>query len=143
MASPQQPTGEKHFIGWVIAGLGIVLVVLFFFLNRQYQTLRREQIVSARRSWIMNAIKNHPHLTASDAGIIRSWMTFDYLNSSFNLPATYLKTQLSISDPTYPKLTIGKFAKDTNQSASSTLGAVQNAVRQYLSAPVFKNTSST
>ena len=126
------PNNERRLIDWLIAALGILLAILLFFLVRQYQTLRRESIISARESWLTNALKNHPHLTASDASIIHSWMTFDYLNKLFNLPPEYLKTQLSVSDPAYPKLTISKFAKDIRQPASSTLAEVQNAMRQYL-----------
>ena len=67
-AAIAKPNDERRFIDWIIAVLGIVLAVLLFFLVRQYQTLRREAIVSARESWLTNALKNHPHLTASDVG---------------------------------------------------------------------------
>jgi hypothetical protein len=137
------PNNERRLIDWIIAALGIILAVLLFLLVRQYQTLRRESIISARESWLTNALKNHPHLTASDASVIRTWMTFDYLNKLFILPPEYLKAQLSITDPAYPKLTVGKFAKDINQSASSTLTEVQNAVGQYLTNPLPANASST
>lgn len=143
MTSSQKPNDKRRFIDWLIAALGVVLAVLLFFLVRQYQILRRESIISARESWLMNALKNHPHLTASDVSFISSWMTFDYLNKLFNLPPEYLKIQLSISDPAYPKLIIGNFAKDAHRTASGTLEEVQNAVRQYLTNPLPANTSST
>ena len=53
----------------------------------------------------------------------------------FDLPPEYLKNQLAISDPNYPKLTISKFSKDITQSASGTLEEVQNAVGRYLGRP--------
>jgi len=137
----KKTNGERRLIDWFIAALGIILAVLLFFLIQQYRTLRRESILSARESWLMNALKNHPHLTAADAGAIHAWMTFDYLNKLFNLPPEYLKSQLSIPNAGYPKLTIDEFAESIHQGASSTLVNVQNAVRQYLSAPA--NTSST
>jgi hypothetical protein len=137
------PNNERRLIDWLIAALGILLAILLFLLVRQYQVLRREQIISARESFLTNAIKNHPHLTLSDVSAIHSWMTFDYLNKLFNLPPEYLKTQLSISDPAYPKMTINKFAKDVGQPASSTLVDVQNAMRQYLTNPLPANASST
>lgn len=143
MSPSQKSNGERRLIDWIIAGLGIILAVLLFLLVRQYQTLRRESFISARESWLMSALKDHPHLTVSDANVIRTWMTFDYLNKLFSLPPEYLKTQLSVTDPTYPKLTIGKFAKDIGQPASSTLVEIQSAVRQYLENPLSPDTSST
>lgn len=137
----RKTNGERRLIDWLIAALGIILAVLLFFLIQQYRALRRESIMSAHESWLMNALKNHPHLTSADADAIHAWMTFDYLNKLFNLPPEYLKSQLSISNPGYPKLTIDEFAEGVHQGASSTLVNVQNAVRQYLSAPT--NTSST
>jgi hypothetical protein len=59
-------------------------------------------------------------------------MTFDYINKLFGLPPTYLKDQLSISSPAYPKLTIGAYTKGIHANASSTLSGVQDSVRQYL-----------
>ncbi len=143
MNLPEKPNGERRFLDWLIAGLGIVLAILLFFLVRQYQVLRREAILNARESWLMNAIKNHPHLTADDVSVVSAWMTFDYVNTLFNLPPDYLKAQLSVLDAAYPKLTINKFANESRASASSMLAAVQAAIRQYLAQPVFQNTSST
>jgi hypothetical protein len=129
---PREPDNERHAIDWIIAGLGVILAVLLFFFVQQYQNLRRASIVSTHESWLMNALKNHPHLTANDTNVIRTWMTFDYLNRLFALPSAYLKTQFAISDPAYPKLTINTFAKEIKQPASSTLIEIQDAVRQYL-----------
>jgi hypothetical protein len=134
---------ERHFIDWVIAGLGIILAILLFLLVRQYQTLRHESIISARESWLINALRNHPHLTANDTAVIRTWMTFDYVNRLFVLPPEYLKTQLGITDASYPKLTIGRFARDISQPASTTLMDIQNAVGQYLVNSLPPNASST
>ena len=73
-------------------------------------------IISARESWLTNTIKNHPHLTVNDVNVIRTWMTFDYLNKLFTLPPEYLKARLRYFEPAYPKLTIGEFAKDINDN---------------------------
>ncbi len=143
MAPSQKPNGERRLIDWIIAGLGVILAILLFFLVREYQALRRESIINARESWLTATLKDHHHLTVNDVSVIRSWMTFDYLNNLFAVPPEYLKTQLSVKDPTYPKLTIGKFAKDIGQPASSTLEEAQNAVRQYLANSPPANATST
>lgn len=128
----QKPKNERRLIDWLIAFFCVALAILLFFFAHQYQTLRRESLISARESWLTNALKNHEHVTANDASAIREWMTFDYINKLFGLPPAYLKDQLSISSPSYPKLTLGAYAKGTHANASSTLAGVQDAVRQYL-----------
>jgi hypothetical protein len=146
MTSSQKPDGERRLIDWIIAALGIILAVLLFLLVREYQTLRHTSFINAinaRESSLTAALQDHHHLTPSDADVIRTWMTFDYLNKLFALPPDYLKTQLGVTDASYPKLTISKFARDIGQPASSTLMEVQNAVGQYLTNPLPANASST
>jgi hypothetical protein len=130
----QKPKNERHLIDWVVASLGVILAVLLFFFVRQYRTLQREEFIATHRA-MTSALRNHPLLVANDADTIRSWMTFDYLNGFFKMPPDYLKNQLSISDPAYPKMTINKLAKDTHQNPSSTLVEVQNTVRQFFAPP--------
>jgi hypothetical protein len=139
------PKNERRLIDWLIALFCIALAILLFFFVRQYQTLRRESLISAREMSLMTAIKDHVHPTVNDANVIRSWMTFDYINKLFTLPPNYLKNQLNISNPAYPKLTIGAFNKSIHANASSTLSNVENAVRQYLinTAPTSTTTASS
>ncbi len=138
---PQKPENERHLIDWLIAALGVVLAVLLFFFVRQYQVLRREEIISARESWIADVLKNHHSI--SDVSIISPWMTFDYVDKLFNLPPAYLKSQLSVADPAYPNLTLGKFSKGIGQDVSSTVEEIRNAVQNYLATQPPANTSST
>ena len=145
MNPSEKQNNERRIIDWLIAIFCIALAILLFFFVRQYQTLRRESLISARELSLMNAIKNHAHPTVDDVNAVRSWMTFDYINKLFSLPPNYLKGQLSISNPAYPKLTIGAFDKGIHADASSTLSNVQNAVRQYLinTAPTSTTTASS
>ena len=70
-------------------------------------------------------------LTAANASSTQSWMTFDYINRVFNLPAAYMKTTLDITDSRYPRLTISGFAKDSGLSDSAALSKVQDVIRAY------------
>jgi hypothetical protein len=70
--------------------------------------------------------------TLSDVNLIAPWMTFDYINKSFNLPADYLKTTLGISNPSYPHLVISKTAGEFSFSTSTYLENIKNAVSSYL-----------
>lgn len=129
MTSSQKPDSERKLIDWIIAGLGVVLAVLLFLLFRQSEALRREVVPQNR---IIRTLQDRTTAATESASTIQPWMTFSYLNHVFGLPSGYLKTELSISDPRYPQLTIGEFSEDNHRSANATLSDVQIAVRDYL-----------
>ena len=110
-------------IRYALIILGAILLVLAVFLVANYLSLRRAQVINAREMRASALFAHHAPLAASDAGIIRSWMTFDYVNKLFALPSEYLQAQLQINNTHYPRLTIGSY-----------LSEVENAVRNY-SAP--------
>ncbi|MGC9599218.1 MAG: hypothetical protein ABSE18_02420 [Minisyncoccia bacterium] len=112
--------------------LGVIFLVLIVFAVMQYRALRRAQVINAREFFITSLIQRHGPLTANEAALIRPWMTFDYLNRIFNLPADYLKTQLSIADPHYPQLSLGGYARSGHLDPNVFLGQVETAVRAYL-----------
>jgi hypothetical protein len=67
----------------------------------------------------------------SDVNLISGWMTFNYLNKSFNLPPDYLKTELNISDSSYPNITIYRVAKEEGIPINSYLETVKNTITTY------------
>lgn len=120
----------KKYIKYILVALGIVLIILCVALFLEYRNLRRSQIIRAH-GWQFPFAQNHKPLTSSDVNLIRSWMTFDYLNKAFNLPPEYLKTQLSISDIHYPRLSLSHYVKNHNIDADTFLTEVKNAVHNY------------
>ena len=54
---------------------------------------------------------HHRPLTVDN---IESWMTFGFLNRSFNLPPEYLKNALGITDSKYPTITLNRWAKESS-----------------------------
>lgn len=132
MTLEQRRDREIKYFGYAIATLAIVLVILVVFLANEYRTLRRKSILSAREAWLIDALKNHNRLIPTDASVVRSWMTFDYVNKLFGLPQTYLQEQLRITDKNYPRITIGKFGTEIHESAASTTALVQNAVQDHI-----------
>ncbi|MEO5645911.1 MAG: hypothetical protein ABIO57_02480 [Candidatus Paceibacterota bacterium] len=62
---------------------------------------------------------------------IQSWMTFDYVNVAYKLPANYLKDILGINTPKYPNVRIDTYAKQSNIDQSLLLTTVQHYVRVY------------
>jgi hypothetical protein len=100
--------------------------------------LRRQQSISTREFWLSALFKQHGPVTANDVTAIRSWMTFDYVNKLFSLPADYLKTQMQISDPHYPQVSLASYAKHNSLDATTFTTDVETAVRNFLT-----NASST
>jgi hypothetical protein len=117
----------------VLVILSVVLVALCVMLFRQYQIAARREAVSAARMHFADVVKHHS-LSAADAGLIESWMTFGYVAVSFKVPASYLSSQLSIATSTpvgYPNITIGRYARSIATSTDDMTTAVRNAVSRY------------
>ena len=64
--------------------------------------------------------------------LIENWMTFDYINMSFQLPPQLLRDELHISDPAYPRLSIRRAAKESGISRDVYLAQVKRIVQNYL-----------
>ena len=124
----------KSYIKYAIIFLVILLLVLCIFFVRDYISLRRAQIVSARELQLSALFKAHGPLTASDVTVIRPWMTFDYINKLFNIPPEYLKNALSISDPSYPKLSLYGYANHQHANITIVVSDVESSTRDYLTA---------
>jgi hypothetical protein len=127
---PARKTMENS-IKYVIIILVSGLVFLLFFLVRDYRILQREQRISARELWLAAVVRNHGHLTANDAAVVRSWMTFDYINHLFGMPAEYMSIQLGIVDPRYPKFLLSDYAKSEHVSSTVVVGEVEDAIQNY------------
>jgi len=125
-----------QYIGYAIIVSVVILATLIFFLVREYRAIRRAQIVNARESWFSAVIKNHGPMTANDVGLIRPWMTFDYVNRLFKVPPDYLKTRLNISNTRYPQLSISGYAKYNHLDITAFMSEVTGALHDYLTGAV-------
>jgi hypothetical protein len=122
----------KSYIKYAIIFLAILLLILGFFLVRNYVSLRRAQIINAREFQLSTLLKNHGPVTANDATVIRPWMTFDYINTLFTIPPDYLKNALSISDQSYPKLSLYGYANHQHMNITIVVSEVESSTREYL-----------
>jgi len=116
----------------VIIVLAVLLGILVFFFVRQSIILHREQILNARELRISNFLKRRGPLTQADVVVVQPWMTFDYVNQLFNVSSSYLQGELSISDPSYPHMTLSSYARHMNLSVSAFLASVDQALVNYL-----------
>ncbi len=131
----------ERYIRYALIVFGVLFLVLFVFLLAQYLFLRRHYLFDARQFHIPELLERHAPIPVSDAGLIHSWMTFDYINKLFALPPDYLKTKIPITDPYYPRTTISSYAKMENVDAAAMVTQVENAVRVYV-APNNSTTTS-
>lgn len=112
------------YLKWTIVVLIILLVVLGIFFYHEYSQLRKAQIA--------NDIHRGVPLTADDVDIVRPWMTFDYVNRIFNVSSTYLKNDLSITDPAYPHTTLSSYAQYSHIDPTLLTTQVEGALDNYL-----------
>ena len=132
--NPPRTQRTARYLKYALIILGFLLLVLVVFFYLEYRSLRRAQIINARELFLTGFIHDHGPLGANEAVLIRSWMTFDYINKIFKLPPDYLKTQLQIKDVRYPLLSLSSYAKSGGINSVSFLNSVTSAVQSYFSA---------
>jgi hypothetical protein len=118
---------EKKFLGAIIVFMIVVLLLLCAVLVRG---VRRAGGISRSTSFsaFLSARRTRGTLPVADSDLIRSWMTFDYINQLFGLPANYLKTGLKISDSRYPNLALSEYSESLSTSSAAFLNTVRQAV---------------
>lgn len=137
----------KKEIKIIIAFLIAVLLFLIFQLWRQYTFIQRAQTMQAIRGHIsqeliqLAALRHRGPLTAADVSYIQAWMTFDYINTAFNIPPSYLSNYVHSS--LYPHLSISHYARENATSSAALTTVVADAVRSYLIASSMPTASST
>ncbi len=115
-----------------IIALGMALIVLLVFFGISYRNLRRSAAMNQHRSFMAALSRHHAPLTAEQADVIQSWMTFDYVGRLFALPPEYLKTALQVQDVRYPAISLGHYAGEINENGTDFSLRVIAAVRNYL-----------
>lgn len=63
---------------------------------------------------------------------IRTWMTFNYINTIFKIDPNYLKNTLSINDPQYPNLRIDRYIKRNNVNPMQFQIKLGEAITNYI-----------
>ena len=112
----------------VIAFLVLILGCLSFFLIENYQ-----HVHTTRGVHIFELIQQGKiPLTADDAKSISSWMTFDFINRVFKLPAAYLQSSLNITDAKYPNMPLWGYARAHGLDEATFVSEVQADVGAYL-----------
>ncbi|MCX6795182.1 MAG: hypothetical protein NT165_00370 [Candidatus Falkowbacteria bacterium] len=121
---------NKNFIYWPVFTsifLVVFLLILFWrFLVSQAPKINYRAIPIPKENGIIRQ-----SLGLKEIGLIESWMTFDYLNKSFNLPGDYLKVALGIQDKRYPFITIDHYSRLRKISNAAALQLTKQSVANY------------
>lgn len=126
---------RKHghnYVGTVLLVLGIAIltgVVLFFVITHSGRRMHASAVY--REFWSAVAKRRAP-LTASNVNLIRPWMTFDYVNRTFDLPNDVLKTDFAITDARYPYIPLGAYARQRHETSAAFTSQVREAVKNYV-----------
>lgn len=118
----------------LLAFLSVLLAVFAFFLERNFDTARRSGVFEGRRHAVSRLL-THTGTSATGAkieiGRIESWMTFQYVNVVFGMPDEYLEGELGISDPKYPNVPIGSYAKRHGLNPQAVVFEIREAVARF------------
>jgi hypothetical protein len=136
----------------ILIFLVVVLFFLVFQLWRQYTYIQRAQTAQAIRGNIsqemqqLAVLRQRGPLTATDVSYIQSWMTFDYINVTFNIPPQYLSDYLASSTNNnpinnnpmhntlrgYPHISISHYARENGFNPTVLTTGIVSAVQTYL-----------
>ena len=118
----------------ILAVLIVVFVIIAVFLSvslvMDISRLHREGNFG-RPNITHNFLQNTGVAPVPKVHLIAAWMTFNYVNKSFNLPKDYLKTELGIKSKAYPNLTIAKAAAENKVSTINYLTTLRETVLLY------------
>jgi len=121
------------YITTIVVSLLLFGLALYFF-SADYRRLQQSGILGYPRSrHFLNAFNTRakPPIPVSQADLIRTWMTFAYVNKAFNLPGDYLRNMLEITDRAYPNIAIRALAERQHLLPDAYLESVKEAIRQY------------
>jgi len=123
MDNENYASGKKLVAIWII--LTIVVFLLGVFL------LARTFINLKRHGFFGPPIGQSFHRRKIEVSNIRGWMTFDFLNKSFNLPPEYLKGKLNITEKKYPDITIDSVARSTQDDPGAMLERIKKLIMDF------------
>ena len=115
--------------------LGVILALLCLFLAINYFSLRRADIINTRELSLSAFVQKHGPLTANETGVLRSWMTFAYINKLFALPPDFLKNSFNITDAGYPNVTVSSYVGSRHLDAATFMISLETAIGNYLQSP--------
>lgn len=121
---------NRH-IPFVLVLLILILLVLIMTFIKEYEGVKKLETLSPHETFA-SILKHRGPFTANDVPLIQGWMTFDYVNKIFGLSSNELETNLGITDTSYPRETLFRYAERHHVNTAVFVDEVQGAVRKLL-----------
>ncbi len=115
----------------VLILLVLILLVLVMTFIKEYEGVKKLETLGPHETFA-NILNHRGPFTVNDVPLIQGWMTFDYVNKIFGLSSNYLETTLGITDTSYPRETLFRYAERHHVNTAVFVDEVQNAVREFL-----------
>jgi hypothetical protein len=125
---------EKKILGLVILAMIVTLLGLCAAITFDIRHAGSGSYPTSIRQFLAARRARGP-LSAADTELLRTWMTFDYVNQLFGLPQGYLKTVLNINDSHYPNISFSEYSESISTSSTSFLDAVRSAISGSTTTP--------
>jgi hypothetical protein len=106
-----------------LAILCIVCIALILFFAKDIFSAYKKGTLFPRRRYVKNGL--------STATSVQPWMTFGYVNVIYHLPPSFLKEKLEITNPHYPNIQIGHYAKSEGLTNQEIQLRVNEVVKTY------------
>ncbi len=115
----------------VLVLLLLILLVLIMTFIKEFEGIKKLEAPSPHETFT-DILNHRGPFTASDISLIQGWMTFDYVNKIFGLPSNYFEMNLGITDASYPRETLFRYAERHRVNTAVFVNEVQGAVREFL-----------
>ncbi len=115
----------------IIVSLVIIFIISVIFFIREVKDVWRAWIRPHNPITMFSGSHLPPQkLTIDDIDTIDTWMTFAYINYSFDLPPDLLRESLGIENKRYPKISLGSYIRSEKLDKDVTRAKVKDIVRQ-------------
>ncbi|MEI6660135.1 MAG: hypothetical protein WCK91_01790 [bacterium] len=121
---------KTNYARIIIGVLIALLLFLCWLLVKEYNHVRKIEDINSYKDLVEN-LRHKVPLSEKDVDIVMPWMTFNYLNSIFKLPAGYLKDNLNISNTRYPNVSISKYVKLAKIDQGVFIDSVKSSIAVY------------
>jgi hypothetical protein len=112
---------KKLSYPWVFVFTCVILVCAVGLVFKSYKN------ITNKKQFRLHGYRSHAFPFEVD--MVKSWMTFEFINHTFSLPPEYLKNEFAIKSLKYPRITLSEVAKSENKNIIIFVNQVKDSIR--------------